>query len=357
MDDRRRDPVNAGASRDLPEEPREPEEPPLPFDKPPGGEKQPATPFLVVRFSLADDGSRPLAATTIFWESPDVWIVGPGGVNLPKVGEPNEVWARISNLGDADAPAAQVRWWWANPSLAITPATAHLIGTTTLSLPSGYTKDVKCPSPWVPVVENNGHECLMAEAWDPSLDPLTFSLDPVNDRHVGQKNLLVQSVKSGEAFGLVLQVANVVGSSQMVHVRIRTLQFPEVQERWKVLRLTGVDAPRPTTMRLEARSELAATGTYLEAPTTMYPQRMLAQLARRQESARSLSEPGRVEELGLATAGIVHEARFQGWETRRLRWETRAPDKASPGQVFAFEARQLIEDVPMGGYTWFIIVE
>src|SRR3974390_1876487 len=86
------------------------------------------TPWLVVRYAAGDVGSRPLPGGTVFWESPDVWVVSSLGGNQPVPGEPNTVFARVLNLGLEDATGVTVRFWWANPSIAISEATAHLIG-------------------------------------------------------------------------------------------------------------------------------------------------------------------------------------------------------------------------------------
>src|SRR5438128_2211685 len=74
------------------------------------------TPWLVVRYANGDDGSRPLAAGSISWESPDVWVKSRLGINQPIPGEDNTLFARVSNLGLQDATGVNVRLWVAFPS-------------------------------------------------------------------------------------------------------------------------------------------------------------------------------------------------------------------------------------------------
>ncbi|HWZ03882.1 MAG TPA: hypothetical protein VNX40_09765, partial [Mucilaginibacter sp.] len=154
------------------------------------GRKDPVhdTTWIVVRADFSDQGDRPLAPGTVFWESPDVWVQSSAGINQPVPGENNTVFATINNYGLQDATGIMVKFWWADPSLAITEATAHLIGTGFVDVPSGWSVQLQCPTPWVPVVENGGHECLIAEAFIQVIDPLTAPMDPMDDRHVGQKN-------------------------------------------------------------------------------------------------------------------------------------------------------------------------
>ena len=76
--------------------------PPFRFPGDDGG-KTHYTPWLVVRFASGDEGARPLAGGTVFWESPDVWVEGSLGINQPVPGEPSNVFARVSNFGQEDA--------------------------------------------------------------------------------------------------------------------------------------------------------------------------------------------------------------------------------------------------------------
>jgi hypothetical protein len=53
--------------------------------------------------------------------------------------------------------------------------------------------EVLCLTPWSPIFVNDGHECVLAEAFHPSLDPLPGipAFNVPTDRHVAQRNLSV----------------------------------------------------------------------------------------------------------------------------------------------------------------------
>lgn len=137
--------------------------------------------------------------------SPDIWVVpgnDPAGApGIPIVGVPGYVWARVHNRGTTPVANATVRYYWANPSMVITPNTATLIGTSFVSLLAGETKEVLCLTPWTPVWVNNGHECLIAQAFHAS-DTLppgrpNDAFDPPNDRHTAQRNIdIVMALRS-----------------------------------------------------------------------------------------------------------------------------------------------------------------
>ncbi|HEX6044178.1 MAG TPA: hypothetical protein VFZ22_06795 [Pyrinomonadaceae bacterium] len=138
--------------------------------------------------------------------SPDIWVVpgnDPSGApGIPIAGVAGYVWARVHNRGTTQVTNATVRFYWANPSMVITPNTATAIGTSFVSLLPGETKEVLCLTQWTPVWVNDGHECLIAQAFHAS-DPLppggpNDPFDPPNDRHTAQRNidLLIARIRS-----------------------------------------------------------------------------------------------------------------------------------------------------------------
>jgi hypothetical protein len=103
------------------------------------------------------------------------------------------MWARVRNNGSTPVTNAQVCFYWADPSVGFDRTTANFIGSSNVSLASGETRDVLCLTPWVPVYVNGGHECVLAEAFHPTADPLpaTPVFNVPTDRHVAQRNLSV----------------------------------------------------------------------------------------------------------------------------------------------------------------------
>lgn len=160
-------------------------------------------PFVMIRTHAGDRGIR-LGPNDTFWESPDIWTAEGAPDATPDIppniggrvtaGIPNTVYAHVWNLGRAPVAGAIVEWYWFNPSLGINGADANLIGKTRVDLsPRGFPgchRLVKCPVAWVPVMENKGHECIVARV-SAFGDPLNSedSWDPKADRHVAQRNM------------------------------------------------------------------------------------------------------------------------------------------------------------------------
>lgn len=176
-----------------------------------GDQKTTFMPYVMIRSCAGDKGARPLPTGTPFWESPDIWTAtgspsvtpdipdNQGGTVI--VGQQNTVYAHVWNLGRAPIAGARVEWYWFNPTLGIDGAHANLIGVAGVELsPRGFPgchKLVKCPQPWIPVLENGGHECIVVRvsALGDTLNA-SHEWDASADRHVAQKNLSVVAAGS-----------------------------------------------------------------------------------------------------------------------------------------------------------------
>jgi hypothetical protein len=145
--------------------------------------------------------------------SPNVWVVPgdnpEGSPGIPIAGKTSYLWARVRNSGQDRVSNATVRFYWANPAVGFDRTTATLVGTAFVTLDGGQTADVLCLTPWVPVYVNQGHECILAEAFHPSLDPLpgTLAFDVPTDRHVAQRNLSVLKL-SERSFSFAFEIHN-----------------------------------------------------------------------------------------------------------------------------------------------------
>ncbi|MGY5852827.1 MAG: hypothetical protein RTU92_04600 [Candidatus Thorarchaeota archaeon] len=132
------------------------------------------------------------------WNSPDIWTVpgdDPNGpVGSPVAGGSTWIWAQVHNQGKDPSENARVKFYWGDPSTIVTRDTAHLVGTSQVRLDPGESKDVLCVTRWIPVLVNDGHECLIVEVFSPT-DPLTSYGDNyfhvADDRHVAQRNVTV----------------------------------------------------------------------------------------------------------------------------------------------------------------------
>jgi hypothetical protein len=137
-----------------------------------------------------------------WWLSPDIWVVpgndpnGPPG--SPIAGQPAYLWARVSNVGDVPVNGTRVDFYWANPSAQVVAGVATQIGSAFVDLAPGSTQEVLCLVPWIPVIVNGGHECVIAVAHgagdtNPIPDPLPngYSFDPPAHEQIAQLNLSV----------------------------------------------------------------------------------------------------------------------------------------------------------------------
>jgi hypothetical protein len=166
-------------------------------------------PYLLVRSVLGDRGDRPINVP--FWESPDIWTAQGDPAATPAVppdhggtavaGKPNTVYAHVWNLGFAPLAGIRVEFYWFNPSTGIDGSHANLIGMARCELAGrgmpGSHKLVKCPKPWIPVMENGGHECLVVRVSGIG-DPIGGNeWQPFKNRHVAQRNISVVTAGAG----------------------------------------------------------------------------------------------------------------------------------------------------------------
>lgn len=202
-----------------------------------GPRKNEFLPWLLVRSASGDRGGRPF--NDVFWESPDIFIfpnqdaatapsmpASAGGV--AHANAPNTLYAHVWNLGRAPASRVRVEFWWFNPSLGLSRSSANLVGVAYCDLGDRWTHFdqwteveqpygrwltrgchaiVSCPTTWVPVYQNNGHECLVVRAFDPLMDALApDQFQASADRHVAQRNIAVIPSASPATVDLVLDL-------------------------------------------------------------------------------------------------------------------------------------------------------
>lgn len=177
-----------------------------------------------------------------WWLSSDIWVVPgtnpEGAPGTPIVGQTNYLWARVTNNGISSVNNAVVRFYWANPSVGFDRNTANLVGTSNVNLLAGESADVLCLTPWIPEYVNNGHECVLAEAFHASLDPLPVTPDfnVPTDRHVAQRNLSVVLAARG-FFSIPLVIYNKLRVEQAFRVKVYQGRFGELKPFQRQLRL------------------------------------------------------------------------------------------------------------------------
>lgn len=178
-----------------------------------------------------------------WWLSFDIWTVPGEDPDAPEgpatVGTPCYVWARVRNTGTSRIENATVRFYWANPNVGFNRQTATPIGTAYVSLNGGGdTQNVLCLTPWVPAFVNGGHECLLVEAFHPSLDPLplTPEFNAATDRHVAQRNLTVLTAQGDSMFRIPFEVRNPTAREQAYALSVRLADEDQISRVAKNLR-------------------------------------------------------------------------------------------------------------------------
>lgn len=160
-------------------------------------------PYLLVRAYPGDHGDRP--ATQPWWESCDIWTAPGDPSTAPAIpssiggvvtaGQPHTVYAHVWNLGHVPIAGVRVEFYWADPSLWVDAVNIQLIGMTRIDLAPNISAQchqlVKCPKPWVPVLQNGGHECLFVriEGFGDSIGGNPW--DARLNRHLAQRNITV----------------------------------------------------------------------------------------------------------------------------------------------------------------------
>jgi hypothetical protein len=294
--------------------------------------------WLLIRSNAGDTGSRPLLPGSVFWESPDVWTVGSLGVNRPVVNETTQVFARVTNRGMAPATPVTIKYWWADPSVAITQDPTKLIGEITGALiPANSSLVFQCPSDWVPIEANSGHECIIVEAFIPWFEGLTDPMRPAADRHVGQKNEHLLAILPGQSFQFQLEAHNFANAKRQVAIEAHPGILPRNfnqrfgdPDMWK----TGLLDPMfalPLEIKIDSKPMRVSS---------------IVPRLRRQERIGEGASP--TSPLARATQS------FRPGEVRLVTITGTLPPAAQLGEVHVIRIFQKIGEAIAGGYTLYI---
>jgi hypothetical protein len=102
-------------------------------------------------------------------------------------------------------------------------------------LNAGETKEVLCLTPWVPVIVNDGHECVVAEAvtpYDPLPKPLSDEFDPPTYHQIAQLNLHVLELNAMMGFMVFpIQLSAPLRIPKDVIITVENVQFDEEREK------------------------------------------------------------------------------------------------------------------------------
>lgn len=169
--------------------------------------------FLYIRTYDGDIGNRPLPSIN-FWNSPDIIFTPVNGTtplttNELRAGETYLVRCRLYNRGDVTIPYPKVEFFLTDPSLGFDTRFSTFIGVTQmngllLANGVGEAQFVYRVPP-----DEAGHKCFFARTF--SFSPLDkphdiYELNPVTDRHIGQKNLNIIAQGTAYNFNLIHQL-------------------------------------------------------------------------------------------------------------------------------------------------------
>jgi hypothetical protein len=321
----------------------------------------PATPWLLLRMFDSDPGwPRPNPMHPTFWESPDIWVESEDPLGNPVAGQPNYVHARITNLGSCAAVPVKVDFFWGDPSVGLDAGHMHRIGTKSeyVKIPPLQSVDVRCSSPWVPVLENGGHECLIVNCTNWVADPIQYPYDADLDRHVGQRNVHVIAGTPGKMVAIQIKLGNIMAAKTNTKVVAAISQAVVAKD------LLGKLPAAEITARLLAFNPaglvdggIAAVSRSYDAP---YAEGELTGISRfyhlrktgGADTASLASAPAaRTPEPGYSHSGTLLETALEPGEQKTIAVRIGVPQSAQPGEFIVCRLAQVVGETIVGGYT------
>ena len=156
--------------------------------------------YLYIRSYDSDDGSRP-GLNVAYWKSPDLNVSPLTSLNSYttelNAGTAYNIKCLVHNRGDLIVPSAKVEFYLVTPSFGFDTRFAKKLGIagTWVSCYSSAEVNLQYLVP----PSDAGHRCLFARIF--SFSPLDIPLhdtllNPVQDRHIGQKNLNIAAQAS-----------------------------------------------------------------------------------------------------------------------------------------------------------------
>lgn len=325
------------------------------------GEGRSWTPWLLIRYTQADAGQRPIPASDVYYASPDIWVQSsdPSGNAVP--GETNFVYAAIFNLGKAPALPTRVDFYWGNPAIGLGPGQMNLIGTEWTQVQAHTIQVVRCNTPWIPIYENGGHECLIVNCTSPILDPIVQPFQTTLDRHVGQRNITVLQGGAGQIIKFSLGINNFFPLAAHVAVTARTEQvvvapatLGSMMFREVVSRVATLDGQQTAAApKATKQYHVARTAVHLRTRVSR-PIRVVPTKGARGYLGHLFLEADRISAVRRRRRShdkTLHDITMEAFEQRRLDLQLSIPANARPGAFIVVHLVQSALGLPMGGYT------
>lgn len=156
--------------------------------------------YLYIRSYDGDNGSRP-GLNVAYWKSPDLNVSPLTSLNSYttelNAGTAYNIKCLVHNRGDLIVPSAKVEFYLVTPSLGFDTRFAKKLGIAATWVSCYSSAEVNLQYLIPP--SDAGHRCLFARVF--SFSPLDIPLhdtilNPVQDRHIGQKNLNIAAQSS-----------------------------------------------------------------------------------------------------------------------------------------------------------------
>lgn len=332
------------------------------------------SPWLVIRYNADDQGRvRPIPDGEVFWASPDIEVQSSAGTGQAVAGEPNTVRARVINLGKADGRPTRVDFYWADPSLGLGPAQMNYIGTKWIEASYHRATWAVCPTPWVPIMTNGGHECLVVNCTSDILnDKLQCPFQPQLDRRAGQRNVAVIGAKAGQKVPFTVMVNNIAPMRATTVISVQTAHVAVARTALEAMSyqdvVNTVISFRSATASRGIVRNLSQPGTFsrsspglrseLSEPTGVVP----SSAARRYFGnllLNGVAAPSALRDREGGAPGlelVLHNATMDAFEQRRLHLELGVPANAEAGDFTVVHLTHRIADLAVGGYTLALVL-
>lgn len=319
------------------------------------------TPWLVIRYTQSDQGQRPIPAGDVFWASPDIWVESSDPWGNAVSGEPNFVHAAVFNLGKAPALPTRLDFYWGNPSVGLGPGQMNLIGTEWVQVKPHAVQRIRCQTPWIPVIENGGHECLIVNCTSPILDPIKQPYQVSLDRHVGQRNVTVLEAVAGQTVHFRVSVNNffpapvrVTIATRIAHAvaatsALRSTTFQELANR-----LAMYVKPREGGSQVKSNDLRLTWSNPRIRATLSEPARTMQVEGARAYLGELLLEADRMSAIGRADTNldvVLQETNMEAFEERHLDIELDIPGNIRTDEFLITHLLQRAFSAYIGGYT------
>ena len=170
--------------------------------------------WLYIRSFDTDDGSRSPINTPpedgVFWLSPDIELYDSSGANVDRLvtGHRYRVEVTVRNAGDLHAHSCSVELYLCDPALGFDLASPNTVflDLGRVEVMSGNTATVAFT--FVAGETNIGHKCMFARVHsvvNREIPAIVFTLDPFNNRHDAQQNLVI--AEGGEIIAMSMAMS------------------------------------------------------------------------------------------------------------------------------------------------------